>query len=193
MFCTSLSAIAVSLFSTNNFAESQDLPTIEFFLILCHIKLYELSESVSWIPPCFLFLRKPTFYLKVLDINHTTKDKNITFSSLWNRIFKIWDMHFELMQLETQCKKNYFTFFCNMKLELRNETFIWNKKILAQNQQKIFLKYFCRYLICQQSHPNRSFFWNILWLFLTLKVATYLKRKLHFFLQHLLQVYPEWI
>ena len=139
MFCTSLSAVAVSFFSTNNFAESQDLPTIEFFLILCHIKLYELSMKVC---PGFhrvlFFLRKPTFYLKVLDINDTTKDKNITVSSLWNRIFKIWDMHFELMQLETQCNKNYFTFFCNMKLELWNETFIWNKKIHAQNQQKIF-------------------------------------------------------
>ena len=54
-------------------------PTIEFFLILCHIKLYELSMKVC---PGFhrvlFFLRKPTFYLKVLDINDTTKDKNIT-------------------------------------------------------------------------------------------------------------------
>ena len=51
-------------------------------------------------------------------------------------------MYFELMQLETQCKKNYFTFFCNMKLELWNETFIWNKKIHAQNQQKYFRNIF---------------------------------------------------
>ena len=143
------------------------------------------------VPPCFFFLRKPTFYLKVLDIKDTTKDKNnITVSSLWNRSFKIWDMHFELMQLESQCKKNYLTFFCNMKLKLWNETFIWNKKIHAQNQQKISLKYFYGYLICHQSHPHGNFFWNISWLFLTLKVATYLTKKLHFFLQHLLQVYP---
>ena len=143
MFCTSLSAIAVLVFSTNNFAESQDLPTIEFFLI------FAILNFMSFLRKCVLgstvfcfFLRKPTFYLKVLGINDTTKDKNITVSSLWNRIFKIWDMHFELMQLETQCKKNYFTFFCNMKLELWNETFIWNKKIHAQNQQKYFRNIF---------------------------------------------------
>ena len=51
-------------------------------------------------------------------------------------------MYFELIQLETQYKKNYFTFFCNMKLELWNETFIWNKKIHAQNQQKYFRNIF---------------------------------------------------
>ena len=159
MFCTSLSAIAVLVFSTNNFAESQDLPTIEFFLI------FAILNFTSFLRKCVLgstvfcfFLRKPTFYLKVLGINDTTKDKNITVSSLWNRIFKIWDMHFELMQLETQCNKNYFTFFFNMKLELWNETFIWNKKSHAQNQQKIFLKYFCRYLICQQSIQIAAFF-----------------------------------
>ena len=78
----------------------------------------------------------------MLDINDTTKDKNITVSSLWNRILKIWDIYFELMQLETQCKKNYLTFFCNMKLELWNETFLWNKKIHAQNQQKYFKNIF---------------------------------------------------
>ena len=94
------------------------------------------------VPPCFFFLRKPTFYLKVLDINDTTKVKNITVSSLWNRILKIWDIYFELMQLETQCKKNYLTFFCNMKLELWNETFICNKKIHVQNQQKYFKNIF---------------------------------------------------
>ena len=190
MFCTSLSAIAVSFLVQTTLQSPKICLQYNFFLILCHIKLYELSRKVCPGSTVFFFLRKPTFYLKVLDINDTTKDKNITVSSLWNRIFKIWDMYFELIQLETQYKKNYFTFFCNMKLELWNETFIWNKKIRAQNQQKIFLKYFCRYLICQQSHPNGSFFWNISWLFLTLKVATYLTRKLNFFLQDLLQVYP---
>ena len=100
---------------------------------------------------------------------------------------------FELMPIETQCKKYYFTFFGNIKLELSKESFIWNKKTHVQNQQKIFLKYFYRYLIYQQSHPNGSFFSNISWLFLTLKLATYLKRKLHVFLQHFLQVYLECI
>ena len=80
-----------------------------------------------------------TFYLQMLDIiNVTTKDKNITVSSLWNRILKIWGTLFELMQIETQWKKNYFIFFCNVQLELWKGTLTWNKKIHAQNQQKIF-------------------------------------------------------
>ena len=91
---------------------------------------------------CFFFARKTTSYLRMLDINDTTKDKNITVSTLVNRILKIWDTLFEMMQIETQYNKNYFTFFCNVKLELWKGTLTWNKKSHAQNQQKIFKKYF---------------------------------------------------
>ena len=76
----------------------------------------------------------------MLDIrNNTTKDKNITVSSLWNRILKIWDMLFELMQIDW-CNKNYFTFFCNVKLGLWKGRLTWNKKSHAQNQEKNILK-----------------------------------------------------
>ena len=44
---------------------------------------------------CFFFARKTTFYLQMFDINDNTKDQNITISSLWNRILKIWDTLFE--------------------------------------------------------------------------------------------------
>ena len=45
-----------------------------------------------------------------------------------NRIIKAWDTVFELMQIEAQCNKNHFTFFCYVKLELRKGTLTWNKK-----------------------------------------------------------------
>ena len=61
---------------------------------------------------CFFLNRKTTFYLQMLDIiNDTTKDKNITVSSLWNRILKTWDTLFELMQIETQWKQILFHIF----------------------------------------------------------------------------------
>ena len=32
-------------------------------------------------------------------------------SPVWNKIFKIWDTHFELINIEIQCSKNLFKIF----------------------------------------------------------------------------------
>ena len=38
------------------------------------------------------------------------------------------------------CNKNYFTFFCNVKLGLWKGGLTWNKKSHGQNQEKNILK-----------------------------------------------------
>ena len=73
----------------------------------CGSSCLELIFDWVWVQKCVPLL----FILQMLDmINDTTKDKNITASSLWNRILKIWDTLLELMQIETQWNKNYFIF-----------------------------------------------------------------------------------
>ena len=39
------------------------------------------------------------------------KDKKILLSPVWNKILKIWDKFFEIIQIEVQCSKNYLIFF----------------------------------------------------------------------------------
>ena len=43
-------------------------------------------------------------------------------------------------------------------MELWKGILTWNEKSHTKNQQKLLKKYFQKYLICQQSHPNSSFF-----------------------------------
>lgn len=61
-------------------------------------------------PPVFFFSGKTTFYLKMKGRNDTKKSKNINISSLKYN-FKGLRQIFELMQVETQRSKNYFTIF----------------------------------------------------------------------------------
>ena len=87
------------------------------------------------------------------------------------------------MQIETQGSKNHFIFFSNVKLELWKGTLIWNKKSHDQNQQKIFFEQIFRDIwSVNNSIEMAAFFKHAVILyytrpnFLTLKVATYLKR-----------------
>ena len=114
-------------YRTHPFWETKMLKT-QISVSVCGYGSYCLEHILDWVwvrkcvpdsTVCDFFARKTTFYFQMLDIiNVTTKDKNITVSSLWNRILKIWDTLFELMQIETWWNKNYFIFFCNVQLEL---------------------------------------------------------------------------
>ena len=41
--------------------------------------------------------------------------RKILISSIWNKIFKIWDIDFELTQIEVQYSKNCFGIFLSQK------------------------------------------------------------------------------
>ena len=108
--------------------------------------------------------------------------QNITVSSLWNTILKIWDTLFELPQIETQWNKNYLIFFSNVQLGSWKGTLTWNKKSHAQNQQKNFFRD-----IWSVNNPiQKAAFFETTWF-------NILKRELYFFLKHFLQVYQKFI
>ena len=169
-------------YRTHSFWESKMLKhQVSISLRGCGFYCLEHIFDWDWVQNCvpdstqgvFFFARKTTFYLQMLDIiNDTTKDKNITVSSLWNRILKIWDMLFELIQIETQWNKNYFKFFCNVQLELWNGTLTLNKKSHGQNQQKIFQKLFLEIFDLSTIPSKRQLFWNMSW-FCSILVQTF--------------------
>ena len=43
-------------------------------------------------------------------LKNTPRTK-ILISPVWNKILKIWDIHFEFIQIEVKCSKNYFKTF----------------------------------------------------------------------------------
>ena len=98
-------------YRTHAFWETKMLKN-QISISVCGCGSYCLEHILDWVwvQKCVsdstvgdFFARKTTFYLQMLDIiNATTKDKNITVSSLWNWILKIWDTLFELMQIETK-------------------------------------------------------------------------------------------
>ena len=120
-------------------------------------------------------------------INDTTKDKNITVSSLWNRILKIWDTLFELIQIETQYNKNYLTFFCKVKLELWKGVLTRTRKATPKINKNILKIIFRDIWSVNNPIQTTAVFKHVVILYytgpdvFTLKVATYLKRKIHFF------------
>ena len=56
------------------------------------------------------FVRKRAFWLS-MSTKKTPRRTKILISSVWNKILKIWETFFELIQIEVQCSKNYFKFF----------------------------------------------------------------------------------
>ena len=102
-----------------------------------------------------------------------------------NLTYAFWAL-FEQTQIETQWNKNYLILFWSFG----KEYWLRTRKV----QPKINIKYFFRDIWSVNNPIQTAAFFEILILyytgpnFLTLKVATYLKRKLYFFLQHFLQV-----
>ena len=156
-----------------------------------------MSHIPLWV---FLFARKTNFYLQILDIiNDTTKDKNITVSSLRNRILKIWDTLFELMQIETQWNKNYFIFFVTCSWSFGKEDWLGTRKVTPKINKKYLKKIFLEIFDLLPIPSKRQLFIKrvvILYYtgsnFLTLKVATYLKGKLNFFSAAILTGISKW-
>ena len=64
-----------------------------------------LPKGVSDFTADTFFVRKGAFYLNRSTKKDGKKDKILT-SPVWNKILKIWDKLFELIQLEVQCSTN---------------------------------------------------------------------------------------
>ena len=76
----------------------------------------------------------------------------------WNKILKIWDTLFELIQIEVKCSKNYFKFFLPQEPGgSGNNTEEESQKPRAKLKIYIDVKYLREYLLCLQSSASGSF------------------------------------
>ena len=82
----------------------------------------------------------------------------ILISPVWNKIFKIWDTIFELMNIEVQWSKNYFKTF------LQQEAGAFGNKIGKEPQKSsskfknMYILYiYWDYLLCLHSNASASF------------------------------------
>ena len=78
-------------------------------------------------------------------------------SLVWNKILKIWDTLFELMQKEVKCSKNQ----CKCFLPQEAGAFENNSKRIAKAKPKIeknmYINIYWKYLLCPQSNASGSF------------------------------------
>ena len=128
------------------------------------------------------------------------RTKILLFPVCETEIFKFWDMLFKLFLSRRKQKRNgtkiISYFFVTCSWSLGKEYWLGTRKVTP----KINIKYFFRDIWSVNNPIQTAAFLKhnvILYYtgpnFLTLKVATYLKRKLYFFLQHFLQVYQKCI
>ena len=82
-------------------------------------------------------------------------------SSVWNKILKISDALFELIQIEAQCTKNYF------KISWSQEAAAFGNNIEKESQmphsklKKYILNIYRGYLLYPQSNASGSFFASV--------------------------------
>ena len=66
---------------------------------------------MSQISSLIFFLSEKEPFSWTYLLKKAKRRRKIIISPVWNKILKIWDIIFELIQIEVQCSKNYFNFF----------------------------------------------------------------------------------
>ena len=88
---------------------------MNFSLIFCTLNLESfLYESLCHISPLFLSQRNELFSWTHILKKTLRRTKMLLFPD-WNKILKIWDKLFELIQIEVQCSKSYFKMFLSQE------------------------------------------------------------------------------
>ena len=85
----------------------------------------------------------------------------ILISPVWNKILKIWDNFSELIQIEAQCSKNDFTFFCRKKLELLKKHRKRTAEATPKNEKKFLKKKIEKIFVLSAIQCKWLFFANI--------------------------------
>ena len=165
----------------NNTAELPLLPMMEFSLNNwpCYFSIASPLKYFSYVIAVFLSEKELfswTYFLK-----KTTQKTKILIFPVWNKILKIRDTLFELIQIEPQCSKNIFKNFLLHEARAFGKI---HKKGTANTTPKIekYVNYIFTENICSSCNPMQVvvFCKNVLILhsnsnFLTLKVAKYLE------------------
>ena len=111
------------------------------------------------IPPLMFFSAgKEIFNWRYL-LKKTPQRMKILILPVWNQVLKIWDILFYFIQIEVQCRKNYFKILLSQELELP-----WNNiKMELQKPRLKLRKYvyisniYREYLLYLQSNASGSF------------------------------------
>ena len=127
---------------------------MKLWIMLNHVKL-------SW-----------TYLLK--GAPRTTK---ILILSVSNKILKIWDTLFEILQIEVQCIKNYFNIFLSQEVGASGNNIEKEPQKPRPRLKKYILSIYREYLLCLQFNASGSFLQTYILIlqnsdsnFLTLKV-----------------------
>ena len=100
---------------------------------------------MSSILPLMLFSSEKELFSWTYLLKKKTRWTKILISPVWNKILKIWDTFFELIQIEIECIKSYFkVFFYHKKLEFLEITYKKERKSHTQNFKKYFIIYLQR-------------------------------------------------
>ena len=108
---------------------------------------------MSHILPPIIFLQKNELFSWTYLLKKAPRRTKILTFSVWNKILKIWDILFKLIEIELQCSKNYFK-ICFIT---KSWSFWKQHKRHAPNWKNIFNIY-KEYLLCLQSNASGSFF-----------------------------------
>ena len=107
-------------------------------------------------PLMFLSSEKELFSWTYL-LKETPGRTKILMFPVSNKILKIWDIFFELIQIEVECSKKYFNFFYHKELELLKTAKKRNCKGQAKVENINILNIDRAYLLCLQSDASGSF------------------------------------
>ena len=110
---------------------------------------------MSQISPLMHFVSEKELSSWTYLLKKTPRRTEILKSPVWNKILKMWDTIFELIQIEVQCSKNYFKFFF-----LLQEAGTFGNNIEKDHKshakvEKIYmLNIYWEYLLCLQSNAS---------------------------------------
>ena len=112
---------------------------------------------MSQISPLMFFPWEKELLSWMCILKKTPQRTEILISPVWNKILKIWDTFFELIQIEVQCSKNYFKMF------LPQEAGAFRNNIEKELQHprpklnKYIVNIYREYLLCLKSNASDSF------------------------------------
>ena len=105
----------------------------------------------------FFFVRKKELFSSTYLLQKTPRRTKILISPAWNKILKIWDKRFELINIELECCKNYFKTF------LQQEAGAFGNNIVKQPQKprpklkNMYIIYLLRILLSLQANASSGF------------------------------------
>ena len=121
---------------------------------------------MSQISPLMSFSSKKEFFSWTYLLKKTPWRTKILISPVWNKILKVWDTHFALIQIEVQCCKNYFKIFLPQEAGAFGNNIEKEPQKPPRKLKKICILHIYReYLLCLQSNTSRSFYKNVLILY----------------------------